>query len=105
MALQAVGVGVAVAGLGYGVAEGQDQQRRNDIALGRQRYAQQQAQARASAESNRAAEDVARARRRVPNLGELLNDQQIAQLAGPGSTFLTGRSPAAKLGNPTMLGG
>lgn len=100
-----VGAATAIASLAYGVAEGQDQKRRQDIALGRQRFAQEQATNRATAESSRAAEDAARARRRVPNLGDLLNQQQTAALAGPSSTLLTGRSPAARLGPPSMLGG
>jgi len=100
-----VAAGTAIVSLGAGIAQNQDQQRRASIAEGRQRSAQQQAEARAAADSSRLAEETARAKRRVPDLGALQTDQQMAALGGPFSTVLTGR-PSFRLGGPpSTLGG
>lgn len=97
-----IGAAVALAGTAYTAANDQDQNRKQKNALGRQRFSERQAEIRASNESQAVAEDVAKARRSVPNLGELLSHQEQESLAGPGSTLLTADP---RLNRKSLLGG
>lgn len=106
---KSLGIGLGGGLFGQNIYEGQKADREQKRALRRQEKAQRDAEARAISQQRRSEQEFAKANRKQPDIGSILEGEQQAALSGASSTMLTGPGGVdpnqLRLGRRSLLGG